>query len=228
VTTEEALARIAAAPATPAPFWRWATAKTAGGYEHRTPDARTVCAGAGLTPDVGILACAAASEFRQDHPAELLAGCHAILNDCHDRDPQLSVESRVTMLGLKRKLVLPYPAAGYFGRQSGRWCSSWQPPTLRTVEAAKLALGGAGIDLACGARRWVDGHVQDSGWQAGKRLDNDAEGIVRSRYEEGWRWVGPVAGVVSYRLILLARRGRPLAEAVAMIAAARRGLQVVA
>lgn len=226
MTTPDALAYLLILPKTTYPGWRWSDHKTAGGYEHHQPTARYVCAEAGLEADVGILACAAASEFRQDHPAELLAGCNAIITDARERKVPISIESRVTMLGLRRKwnkLWTAYPAAGYLGRQSGRWCSSWQKPSLRTVEAARLALQGVGMELAQGARRWIDGRVQDGGVQAGKRLKDDAVAILRSRYSEGWRWVGPMAGITSYRLILLGRRGRPVEEALAMVEEGRRG-----
>lgn len=207
----------------PWPNWRWSRALTKGGYEYREPTARLVCAAAQLEADVGILACAAASEFRETRPIELLAGCHAILNDCHDAVPPLSLEARVTMLGLRRRWTfLAYPAEGYFGRQNGRWCSSWQPPTLRSVAAARAAIAGAGLELARGARRWVDCRVQDSGWQAATKLDHDAEQVVRSRYGEGWRWVGPVQGIDPYDLCLMGRRGVVLDQALAMIEQGRK------
>ncbi len=224
MSTVDALRAITDASDQTWPGWKWSNHETAGGYAHHQPNARMVCAAAKLEADVGILACALASEFRQNYPIELLAGAHAILNDCHDRIPQISVESRVTMLGLRRKwkdLWTTYPAAGFFGRQSGRWCSSWAVPSFKTVVAARAALAGEGVELALGARRWVDGHVQDGGWQAGKRLSSDAETVVRSRYEEGWKWIGPTKGIDSYRLILLAKRGRSLVEALAMISAGR-------
>lgn len=221
MTAPDALAYLLTLPKTTYPGWRWSDHKTAGGYEHHQPTARYVCAEAGLEADVGILACAAASEFRQDHPAELLAGCNAIITDARERKKPISIEARVTMLGLKRKLIFNYPAAGYLGRQSGRWCSSWQKPTLRTVEAARLALQGVGMELAQGARRWIDLAIMDRGLQAGKKLAHDAEGIVRARYAEGWRWCGRVDGISPYRLMLLGRRGEQLSAALDVVADGR-------
>lgn len=212
----EAVTRLKSIPNTRVPDWRWAAEKTLTGYEYRTPDARTCAIVAGLDVDVACLAAVASSEFPANYPAYTLAGLSCVINDCNDRPRPISIESRVTMLGLKRLGLLSYPKAGHFGRQSGRWCSSWAVPTLRGVEAAKLALQGAGQELARGGRRWVDLRVMDGGMQGGRKLKHNGESLLRKWYGEGWRWVGPAPDLDGYILCVMGRKGVPLADALAM------------
>lgn len=233
-TTDEAVAYLKTIPNAPVKDWFWRGVRRTKdgqqvslfsgvkGYEHRIPLARQVVAGAKLELDEGVLACVIASEFPLDYPAYLLAGARAVINDASalfGREPRGDAILRRVCGGSR--------APGYFGRQAGdgsaRWCSSYQPPTLRSLEAARLALAGVGEDLAKGARRWIDPKVQDGRHQAGEKLDNDALGIIRKRYAEGWELVKPDPRIDQYVLALLADSGGvPLPEAERVIAAGRR------
>jgi hypothetical protein len=204
VTLADAIARLRAVPNTPVPNWNWSTARTPQGYEYRAPRAAEVCDEAGLALDVGVLACVAASEFKTDYPAYLLAGLACVINDAHALYPDAAGTARAPTAILNR-VTRAKVASLYFGRQSGRWCSSFQAPTLRTVEAARLALLGVGAELAHGGRRWVDCHVQDGGVQAGKKLTHDAEAILRSRYREGWRLAPHDDAIDQYVLAVLTK-----------------------
>jgi hypothetical protein len=246
--TEAALARLAATPLTPVAGWAWraykddkagqlhaapnrpskeeleAYAKVAG-YEHRRPSASDVCRVAKLDLAVGVVATVCASEFRLDHPIELLAGAHALINDARavftsDGGPTLAQALVLRACGGRR-------APGFFGRQAGdgdaRYCASFQPPNARTILAAELALAGVGAELAEGsnARRWIDLRDMDGGVQAGEKLHHNAETILRSRYEEGWKMLPACPGLDRWRLALLGRAGVSLAEALAVVAEGR-------
>jgi hypothetical protein len=121
-----------------------------------------------------------------------------------------------------------HPAAHlHLGRQSGRWCSSFQLPTTRHLELARLALHPRSSPLIAGdARRWIDPLVQDRGKQAGKALRFNAVGIVRKWAAEGWEWIGPVndlrgkALIDPYRLLLFRRNVTSTAVSVARASAA--------
>lgn len=211
----EAVARLKSIPNTRVPDWRWAAKKTLTGYEYRAPDARTCANVAGLDVSVACLAAVASSEFPANYPAYTLAGLSCVINDCQDRPMPISIESRVTQRGLRRLGVLPFPAARHFGRQSGRWCSSWAAPTLRGVESAKMALQGVGQELARGGRRWCDLKVMNGGMQGGKKLKHDARSLIKKWYGEGWRWVGPAKEIDPYILMVFGRSGVPLSDALA-------------
>lgn len=242
--TDVALAELTKIPTTPVAGWSWRAYKAAHdghltprpnapagspeletyeklpGYEHRRPGAADVAHAAGLDLDVAIGATVLASEFRQDHPAELLAGAHALLQDAAAIFPKETREHALLLRALGGTRALRF-----FGRQAGdgdaRYCASFQPPTLRTVEAFKLALGGIGADLAPGARRWVDLRDMDGGVQAGEKLKNNAETLLRSRYAEGWMMLPADLRIDRYRLALLGKQGVSLEEALAVVAAGR-------
>ncbi len=216
MTLQDAVTRLKSVPNTRVPDWRWAAEKTLTGYEYRTPDARTCAIVAGLDVSVACLAAVAASEFPANYPAYTLAGLRCVINDCQDRPKPISIESRVTMLGLRRLGLLSYPKAGHFGRQSGRWCSSFAAPTLRGVEAAKLAMQGVGEELARGGRRWCDLKVMNGGVQGGEKLKHDARSLIKKWYGEGWRWVGHAAELDPYILMVFGRTGVPLVDALAV------------
>jgi hypothetical protein len=182
--------RSCSGPPNPAATWPGST------YEYRVVDALAWAAAAGLDGDESGMAWALASEAdRVDlYPQYALAIGEAIWNDAQANTGG-SVHRRVTMAGVRLKGGKRPPAEGHYGRQSGRWCSSWQRPTERHVVAARAVLGAMRESsplIGHGGRRWIDGRVMDRGFQAGKRLRHDAEGIVRAWGAEGWQWVGPI------------------------------------
>lgn len=250
MTTAQAIAQLLAVPAAAhLDAWHWETRKKAvdgtimlepdagasaeivaaykafAGYEYHEPKAVEVCSGAGVELDEGVLACVLASEFRLTRPAELLAGAHALLNDATRLFPSNDVgRGRAADAVLLRSTAHPR-AHLRFGRQAGdgtaRYCATFQPPTLRTLAAARLALAGVGADLAQGARRWVDLRSQDGGRQGGEKLANDGESILRKRYTEGLRLVPPDARIDQYELALLGDRGVTLDAALEVLRAGR-------
>lgn len=222
-TTAEAIAYLKTVPNLPFPGWGWHAAETAAGYHYRTPRALDVLAGAGLERDVGVLACVMASEFPTDYPAYLLAGGNCVVNAAIASYPDAQGTGRAADAVLN-KVTRSSLQSGYFGQQAGgRWCSSWQPPTLRTAAAARLVLQGVGAELARGARQWLDpnvqhavhtgavaaaklaraeGRVKDAEAAEAKAARNPTpEAVTRRRYEEGRRWIGEVLEPDGERII---------------------------
>ncbi len=98
---------------------------------------------------------------------------------------------------------------GWYGEQHGRWASTAADPSARTVQAARIVLSSE-TDFASGGRRWFDPRVQDGGSQGGRKLGYDAIGIARKWALEGWQWIGPLPGVMSYEHIVLRNVGKPI------------------
>lgn len=208
------------------PGWTTVGARTASGYEYRAPGAEAVAQAAGIQLEVACLAAVLASEaldaVRWPQYADAIAS--AVLAECDAKG--LSVYSRVTMAGVSLRSGKSPEAAGHFGRQGGRWCSSYQTPRRVHVEAARaaLALGPDGS----GARRWVDLRIMDGGKQGGRKLAHNAESLARKWHLEGWRWVGPRPDIDPYRLCLWRRGGGvELAETLAMVADGRRRWRIL-
>lgn len=203
------------------PGWVTVAARTASGYEYRAPGAEAVAQSAGIQLEVACLAAVLASEaldaVRWPQYADAIAS--AVLTECDAKG--LSVYSRVTMAGVSLRSGKSPEAAGHLGRQSGRWCSSYQTPRRVHVDLARSALM-LGPD-GSGARRWVDLKIMDGGRQGGRRLAYDAASLARKWHLEGWRWVGPRPEIDPYRLCLWRRGGGvELAETLAMVADGRR------
>jgi hypothetical protein len=186
-TTVAELRRV---PNSVVPRWPGRSTKTSAGYEYIAPRASVIAQLVGTDLDELSLAVALASESLMAYPQYGLLVGDAIMNECAVRG--ISPYHRITMDGI-RVAGSPAPAAGHFGRQSGRWCSSFQPATLRSLSMARALLSGRGAGLARAARRWIDPKVQDGGRQASQRLKLDAVGIVRKWAAEGWRPIdGPI------------------------------------
>lgn len=173
------------------------------GYEFRGVPLPTWARAAQVADDIAAGAWVAASEARdvRAYPAYGFAILEAAANAA--RAARRTLAEQVT------RDVTHVAAAGHFGRQSGRWCSTFQPPTARHLELARLALYPRERPLLAGrARRWIDPLVQDHGKQAGKALAFNAIGIVEKWAAEGWAWIGPIAGpdgkaiIDPYRLTL--------------------------
>jgi len=241
VTTAEAIAQLLAVPNTTLDGWVWETRKVdrAGtimlaperdaakeivaaykafrGYEYHEPYATEICASVNVDLDAGVVATVLASEVDLKRPAHLLACAHALINDA--RALFKNAPDGIV------KRALGGPARLRFGRQAGggmaRYCSSFQPPTQRSLAAARLALAGVGADLAQGARRWIDFATQDGGKQAGERLPATIA-VLESRYAEGWRLVHPDPRIDQYELGLLSwHDGVSFEEALAVLARGR-------
>lgn len=189
------------------------------GYQFRGVPLATWSRAAGVADDVAAGGWVAASEARdvRTYPAYGFAILEAATNAA--RAAGRTLAAQVT------RDVTHAAAAGHFGRQSGRWCSTFQPPTARHLELARLALFARERPLlAADARRWIDPMVQDGGKQAGKPLAFDALGIVKKWGLEGWEWVGPVAGpdgaaiLDPYRLMLFRKLAAPANVARAVVA----------
>ena len=213
-------------PRAAVPGWVTVGARTASGYEYRAPGAEAVAHAAGLPLDVACLAAVLASEaldaIRWPQYARAIAS--AVLTECEAKG--LSIYSRVTMAGVSLRSGRAPEAAGHFGRQGGRWCSSYQTPRRVHVELAREALV-LGPDRS-GARRWVDLRVMDGGKDGGRKLAYDAASIARKWHLEGWRWVGPRPEIDPYRLCLWRRGGGvELAETLAMVADGRRRWRIL-
>lgn len=225
MTTAEAIAYLKTVPNDPLPRWKWRAAATPAEYFYRTPRAIDVlkAAGFGEAIDVGVGAVVLASEFPLDYPAYLLAGGHCLLNGAHATYPNAKGTGRAQD-AILNKVVRSSLQSGYFGQQAGgRWCSSWQPPTERTVAAMRLVLQGIGAELARGARQWLDPNVQHAVHThaleaarlaraegriaaaeeyAAKALRNPTpELVTRRRYAEGRKWVGEVLEPNGERII---------------------------
>lgn len=130
---------------------------------------------------------------------------------------------------LLTRLTSGTKAPGHFGQQSGRFAATSQKPTGKSLAAARLARAGAARGFTRGARRFIDPKVHDGGIQAGKSIPT-AEAVIRSRYNEGWKWVGPLHDPVtgewlieSYVLFLFSKSGTAsLDEALAELDAGRK------
>ncbi len=94
---------------------------------------------------------------------------------------------------------------GRWGEQRGRFASTRHDPTGRHFAAARLAKGAG---LVAGARRWLGLKTMDGGRQGGARLTYDAHGIVDKWSLDGWRWIGPLPTIDTYRTLALLRQER--------------------
>jgi D-alanyl-D-alanine dipeptidase len=159
-------------------------------YERAKPRGDVWCRLAGLSLDEGALARMVASEVGNLPPQYMIAVIEATINEAGSKN--ISVFQRITMQGLKLKGGVIPKSAGFFGRRSGRWCSSIQDPTLQHLEAVRVVLITPRPLVALDARRWVDGRTMDRGLQGGKKLAYNAVTIVQKWGAEGWEWIGPV------------------------------------
>jgi hypothetical protein len=191
-----------------------------GGYERAEPSGTFWCVAAGLTTDDG-----AGARMIQSEAGSLIARGYvqygvavglATCNEAYARAGRYEPGSAFHLVTSDMR----HEHAGYFGRQSGRWCASLQDPTERALECWRVAsqLHGDGMDFTAGARRWDDGWTQDRLWKAGK-VNHDALGICRKWAAEGWEWVGPIFAtdgktplIDPYRLMLFRYVGRRTAE----------------
>lgn len=203
------------------PGWTTVGARTPAGYEYRAPGAEAVAQVAGLELGEACLAAVLASEALDPRrwPQYALAIASAVLEECEGKG--LSIHSRVTMAGVSLRSGRAPEAAGHLGRQTGRWCSSYQTPRRLHLTLARQAIA-QGPD-GSGARRWVDPRIMDGGRQGGRRLAHDAASLARKWHLEGWRWIGPRRDIDPYRLMLWRRGGgAELGETLAAVADGRR------
>lgn len=197
-------------------------ARDASGYEYRLIPGRVWSTQAGLAPDISAMAWALASEAvsAERYPQYARAIGHAIVNAA--RRANLSVHARVTNEGVRLLGGRRSPQAGHYGRQSGRWCASLQWPHYAHLNEARRVLDAPETEHP--AELWADLRIMDKGWQGGKKLAYDAEGIVKRRWLGRWAWVGPLPGIDPYVLCLFRIR-RPadvLDDAMRMVSDGRR------
>jgi hypothetical protein len=187
--------------------------------------------------DMSALAWAGASEALDPgkYPQYVVAIMEAICNAAVKSS--ISVHSRVTMQGLKKASGGSFEAPGHYARQSGRWCSSFQRPTIRHACAARavlLAHREGKPYLGHGATRWIDCRVMDKGKQNGKALSYDAAGIVRKWGGEGYEAVTPIRSggellVDPYVLMLFRKVARAdVARGLAIVEEGRRRWKISA
>lgn len=201
-------------------------ARLPSGYEYRAVAAGDWAQAADIDPDVARVAWALASEAPpiNDYPAYSWAIGEAILN------------AGVRLVTRDSRPMVD----GHFGHQAGRWCASIQPPTWRHVKCAELvvarARAGAPNILAHGATQWTDEDTQHlvhvaalkAGDQGKADRNPPPEVVMRRRYANGAKWVGPIAEVTGeavidpWTLTLLGPAGATEEEAMAMLADGRR------
>jgi hypothetical protein len=135
-------------PANPAVKWT----SGSGTYEYRATPANDWAQLAKLDLDVARVAWALASEAPSPiskYPQYAWAIAEAI---CNAGIAKVTHDSRILV-------------DGHFGRQGGRWCASFQPPTWRHVKAAELVVARARAGepniLAKRATQWTDQQTQD-------------------------------------------------------------------
>ena len=189
---------------------------TVDGYERAEPSGPFWCVASNLTPDEGAGARVVQSEtgdlIARGYTAYGVAVGLATMNEAYRRATSFDPGAVFRLVtGDARPQHV-----GYFGRQSGRWCASLQDPTVRALEAWRVAssLHGDGDDFTAGARRWDDGWTQDRLYRAGL-VQHDALGIVRKWASDGWEWTGPIYEpdgrtvlIDPYRLMLFRFAGR--------------------
>lgn len=210
------LAQVTAAPARavlpPNP-----PVKLPSGYEYRIIPADLWASRAGLDPDVAALAWCLASEASHigRYPAYSWAIAEAVVNAAvadmgHVARSPVPVLERVTS---DRRAAV----RGHYGRQGARWCSSFQPPTWRQVECAKLVLARARAGepniLARGAVQWLDCETQVAMNKKKPATNPIPEMVMARRYDSGRKWVGPIVDALgtvvldSWRLMLIGKEG---------------------
>ncbi len=162
------------------------------GYERCEPKGEEWCSKAGLTMDQGALARMVASEVGRLPVQYMIGVVECVLNECKTKG--ITPFQRITMDGIRIRGGKVAKSAGYFGRQSGRWCASIVDPTRQHAEVAKTVLSHSTSKrlVARDGRRWVDGKVMDHGRQNGKPLTYNAVTLVEKWGKEGWEWIGQV------------------------------------
>lgn len=158
----------------------WTQSTMPGGYVFTVESPSSLASKAGVPVDDLSLAACVQSEVGSLPPQYLYAVGEAINN-----------ESLVTGQTLTSLLAGGGKAPGHYGQQSGRFAATTQRPSQRALVAARLARQNAGARFVKGARRFLDLKVHDGGTQAGKAIVG-AEAIIRSRYNDGWKWIGPL------------------------------------
>jgi hypothetical protein len=192
--------------------------KLADGYDYHQMPLAIWAPRAGLDTDTAALAWTLASEAGDLHLTQYAwAIGEAVINAAGG---PFKVAQRVC--GDKR-----FGNTLMFGKQGGRWCSTWQHPDGRHVELAKilmgLARGGQTNVIAAGARQWTDNRTQhnirvkatEELAKATAAKDDEAiakwtrklannptpEEVMDRRYHAGARWVGELVDAKGERVI---------------------------
>ncbi len=184
------------------------------GYEYRATKDVDWAFKSALDFPVGVarVAWAIASEAPdiRHYPQYSVAIGEAILNAGHEhvtRDKRVEVSGR-------------------FGRQSGRWCSSFNQPSAKHVACAREVWNRYELKepdlLADGAIAWIDPKVQD--YMNGKKpaTNPTPEVVISRRYKVGLKWVGHQDELDDFRLMLFGLDGVSEKEAISAITEGRK------
>lgn len=153
-----------------------------GGVERSDLLAARWAALAGLSQDEAALASVVANEVGNDVDEAIIV-CEATCRQA--AAAKRSVFDQVVNVGRN---------AGYFARQSGRWCASLGQPRENHLAIARAVLHARDVGkwlISPNARRWVAGRVMDRGFQAGKPLAYNAVSLMEKWGREGWQIEGP-------------------------------------
>lgn len=166
------------------------------GYSVIADDPKSLAEAAGVDLDTYALARTISSEARPNSPAEMLAIGEAIRNQADDNGTGI-----YDLVTHHRKRA---DVSGRFGEQHGRYASTQNDPTARSLEVAKIVMQRT-TDLAQGATHWIDPKVQDSGKQGSRTIVPTAE-IVKRREKAGLMPI-QIEGVDPGRLMMFAKAG---------------------
>ena len=168
-----------------------------------------------------------AKEVPMDPEVAALAWCLSSEAPDIKKYPQYSVAIAETVCNAGIHLVTKDRRAavdGKFGRQSGRWCASYEPPTLKHTLCALMAIDRRGEEnlLARGAVQWLDCKTQIAMNKKKPATNPPPEVVLKARYHVGRKWIGPVDGIDPFRLMMFGPKGVSYAEAKAALAAGRK------
>ncbi len=104
-----------------------------------------------------------------------------------------------------------------YGEGAGRYASTRQDPSTKTIAVAKLALNQGSAFVPPNSEQWDEPSLQD------KTPSHDAIAVAQSWGADGYEWIGPLPGVISYDYAIFAFVGKKVDNAalIAMIRLAR-------
>lgn len=169
---------------------------------------------AGKTLDEYSLARMVQSEEGGNGPVHMLAVAEAAVNEARRRG------RTVTRLLTASAIV---GVDGHYSEQAaGKWASTRSDPRERAAKAAELALQGSNVFM--GVVDYFSPRNQDAGSQNGHTLRLSSEQYIAERASEGLFWIGPVAGVNPYELMLFSRQPQGTTDAAnAVVESGRKG-----
>jgi hypothetical protein len=169
---------------------------------------------AGLDVDTYSLARMVSSEEGSGNAATLLCLAEAARNKAQQRGQSVSQ----LLTASKRSDA----DGNYSAQAAGKWASTRRDPNGRHVAAAQAALQ-QGTDLAAGAVDYFDPSSQDGGTQGGVALRKTSEDYIAQNAAQGLYWVGPIADIDAYHLMLFAPGSGTADDALNIVAQGRVG-----